>query len=102
MAHTIPIRVGEPRETRDDFDEPMLGGGPLKDHNEVEEIETSKLRQSLDNLTDELKTLFRDMKEVGGFNLKEVTITVEVAAEGKLFLVGKAGAKGAMSLTFTP
>jgi hypothetical protein len=43
-----------------------------------------------------------DVKQISSFKLKEVTIQVEVTAEGGIELVGtaKLGGKGAITLTF--
>jgi hypothetical protein len=47
--------------------------------------------------------MLNDVKQVGGFQLKQVTIQVEVTAEGGIELVGtaKLGGKGAITLTFS-
>ena len=55
-------------------------------------------------LTENLSTLLADLKAVGGFELAEVQVAVELTAEGGVNLIGNltAGAKGAMQLTFKP
>ena len=69
----------------------------------VRQMDVEKLKQSLSELSGGISEIFSDMKEVGGFKLKQVEVMVEVTAEGGLALVGlaKVGAKGAINLTFT-
>ena len=68
------------------------------------EISVDTLRASLTKLTENLSTLLADLKAVGGFELAEVQVAVELTAEGGVNLIGNltAGAKGAMQLTFKP
>jgi hypothetical protein len=68
------------------------------------EISVDTLRGSLTKLTENLSTLLADLKAVGGFELAEVQVAVELTAEGGVNLIGNltAGAKGAMQLTFKP
>ena len=51
-----------------------------------------------------LSAVFADLKQVGGFEVKEVQVSVEVSAEGGVSLLGtaKASAGGAITLTFSP
>ena len=78
MTH-IPVLVDAAPTTT----EGTLGGPLLSDAAEVQELETGRLKQSLNALTGEFRDLFSDMKEVGGFKLKEVTVAVEISAEGR-------------------
>jgi hypothetical protein len=50
----------------------------------------------------QLADVFADLKAVGDYKLAEVTISVEVSAEGNVILVGKAGVSGGISLKFEP
>lgn len=68
----------------------------------AKEFDSDKLKESLANLTTQLNTLFADIKQVGAFQLQQVQIQVEISAEGEILLIGKAGVKGAVTLTFSP
>ena len=68
----------------------------------VKALDTSVLKESASALVTELSSVFASLKEVGDFNLKEVTVSISVNAEGGLVLVGKAGVTGGISLTFEP
>ncbi len=68
---------------------------------EVTVFPTEKLQQSLSALTDEFATIMQDIKEVGDFNLSTVQIQVGIDAEVGFVLIGKAGVKGTVTLTFS-
>ena len=70
----------------------------------IKDIPADALRKSLTGLTSQLETLFQDIKSVGGFRLTQVQVSLEINAQGGVALIGtaKAGASGAISLTFTP
>lgn len=70
---------------------------------EITEIESSKLRNALGKLALEISGVLQDVKQVGEFKLKEVQVGVEITAEGGVAMIGSfsAGAKGAMTLTFS-
>ena len=65
---------------------------------------TDQLAASLKDLTGELGKIFADLQRVGGFELNEVQVGLEISAEGGFNLIGsaKAGGKGAITLTFAP
>ena len=67
----------------------------------VKNLSTEKLRNSLANLSGQISEILQDIKRVGDFNLKTVQIEVAISAEGGFVLIGKAGVKGAVTLTFT-
>jgi hypothetical protein len=96
---TIPVIVEE-------TDEPQSGtlGGVLTPRSRTKEIDTGKLRQSISRLSEQISGIFADIKKVGDFQLKQIQLSVEITAEGGVALVGianaKAGAKGAITLTF--
>lgn len=84
-------------------------------HREVREIlgrgasavvpfDTAELAASLRGLTSQLGELFGDLRAVGGYELREVQVGLEISAEGGFNLIGsaKAGGKGAITLTFAP
>ena len=95
---TIPILTEDVPETRQR--EPTLGGGSREPAPTVHEVPTDKIKAALGTLTTGISTFLTDVRAVGDFKLKQVTVTVEINAEGKVFLVGKAGAKGGVTLTF--
>lgn len=63
-----------------------------------------QLQESLKTPTGSLGALLADVKAVGGFELAEVQVGIELTAEGGVNLIGNltAGARGAMQLTFKP
>jgi hypothetical protein len=67
-------------------------------------FETAELAASLRGLTSQLGELFGDLRAVGGYELQEVQVGLEISAEGGFNLIGsaKAGGKGAITLTFAP
>jgi hypothetical protein len=95
-------------------DEALLAPGPKEGvRGEVKEIgrgrtglfrivplDTDQLAASLRDLTGELGKIFTDIKRVGGFELNEVQVSLEISAEGGFNLIGsaKAGGKGAAIL----
>ena len=103
--NTISVVLG-PANTRADVpEEATLGPRNLVRHlTGPVEISVDTLRASLTKLTENLSTLLADLKAVGGFELAEVQVAVELTAEGGVNLIGNltAGAKGAMQLTFKP
>jgi hypothetical protein len=80
-----------------------LGLGSERRGPKVKELDTDKLRDSLTGLSAQLQEVFRDIKQVGDFQLKQVQVSVEVNAASGFVLIGSAsiGAKGAITLTFT-
>lgn len=68
----------------------------------LERIPSDKLQASLVGLCEDLSNILTGIKEVGNFRLKEVTIQVEVSAEGGVNLIGSAkmAGKGAITLKF--
>ena len=70
----------------------------------MEQLPVEQLRTALAKLTSQLSTLLADARAVGGFELAQVTVGVELTASGGVNLIGNltAGAKGALQLTFKP
>jgi hypothetical protein len=68
----------------------------------LEYIPAERLRESLSKLCGGLSKIFSDIKAVGNFRLQEVTVQVEITAEGGISLIGTAsvGGKGAITLKF--
>jgi hypothetical protein len=101
---TIPVIV-EPLPKETGLEEPTLGrSGPPTPVRRLVAVDADVLRASLGGLTEQLGTLFQDLKAVGDFRLKEVAVSIEISASGGVALIGKAeaGATGAISLTFSP
>jgi hypothetical protein len=69
----------------------------------LENISVDRLKKNLGSICQGLSTVLSDIKKVGNFKLTEVTIGVEVSAEGGVNFVGttKVGGKGAITLTFS-
>ncbi len=88
----------------DAHDEPASGTlGVLTPETGAKQIDVDKLQQSLSALTGQISALFQDVRAVGDFKLKEVQVAVEISTEGGVALIAnaKAGAKGAITLTFS-
>lgn len=101
----IPVLVAEPDVPREASREATLGGtlaGGTKRGTVLREVEISKLKNSAKALTEQLAQVFADLKAVGDFKLAEVTVSVEVSAEGNVLLIGKAGISGGIELKFQP
>ena len=94
---TLPILVDEETSIPDGTLGPARGGA----EETIKEISTEKLRASLAGLSGKISEILQDIKQVGNFSLKTVQIQVAVSAEGGFILVGKAGIKGAVTLTFS-
>ncbi len=81
-----------------------LGGTPrgLGEPN-VRQLDVDKLRASFGKLSGQVTAILQDVRQVGDFKLKEVSLQVEITAEAGVNLVGnlKAGTKGAITLTFS-
>lgn len=95
---TIPIVVEAGDETR-----PGTLGLAERVATTVKDIDTAELRK-FTGLVENLSAVFADLKQIGGFELKKVQVSVEVGAEGGVSLLGtvKASAGGAITLTFSP
>ncbi|MBD2093006.1 hypothetical protein H6F67_24470 [Microcoleus sp. FACHB-1515] len=94
---TIPFLVSLPEE-----DEETKGIFSTETEIVVRDLPTDRLRENLNRVCQGVASMLDDVRKVGNFKLKEVTIQVEVTAEGGIELVGtaKLGGKGAITLTF--
>lgn len=65
-------------------------------------IPVEKLQRNMTAITEAFLETLADIKKVGRFRLTEITVEVEVSAEGGIALIGtaKAAGKGAISLKF--
>jgi len=104
-GNTISVVLG-PTVTRAEVPEEATLGPREVAHKLLGPVEISvdRLRESLARLTGNLSALLADLQAVGGFELAEVQVAVELTAEGGVNLIGNltAGAKGAIQLTFKP
>jgi hypothetical protein len=68
----------------------------------IAEIPVKQLRASLNAATAGLADVLRDLWKVGEFQLNEITIGLEISAEGGVHFIGtsKVGGKGSISLKF--
>lgn len=93
----IPVIVGP---------EPSAGGKiPMSSgaaQAELKFLDAAKLKSGIDALCRELREVFDSAREVGNYELSEVSIGLEISGEGRIFLIGKAGLKGALELKFSP
>ncbi len=69
----------------------------------IKQVDAGKISQSMVSLTDKISTILEDIKSVGNFKLKNVTLSVEINAEGGVSLIAnaRAGIKGTIQLTFS-
>jgi hypothetical protein len=95
---TIPILVDVPSEAPSDTkawwnSETLI---------ELRQIPVDKLRANLTTICNSLLTLVQDIKAVGHFKLHEMTVQVEVSADGGINFIGtaKLAGKGAITLKF--
>jgi hypothetical protein len=95
---TIPFLVSLPDE-----DEQVKGIFSTEADIVVRDLPTERLRENLNKVCEGVASIVSDVRKVGSFHLKEVTIQVEVTAEGGVELIGtaKLGGKGAITLTFS-
>ena len=95
---TIPFLVSLP-----DKDEDVKGIFSTDVDIALRELPTNLLRKNLNTVCQGVASVLSDVQKVGNFRLKEVTVQVEVTAEGGIELVGtaKLGGKGAITLTFS-
>jgi len=95
---TIPFLVSLPDE-----DEQVKGIFSSDSDIVVRDLPTERLRENLNKVCQGVASMVNDVKQVGNFQLKQITIQVEVTAEGGVELIGtaKLGGKGAITLTFS-
>jgi len=70
----------------------------------IANVPIDKLRDSLKSATSLLAEAFQDIRQVGQFCLSEVSIEVEVSAEGGVSFIGttKVSGSGSITLKFSP
>jgi len=100
---TIPVFVSEqPADQTESGTLGVLRSGGDEPKGVLKHVDTDKLKNSVLALTSQLSGVFADLKTVGEFQLSEVSVSVEVSAEGGLILIGKAGISGGINLKFKP
>jgi len=79
-----------------------LRSGKKESKVRAKNINAEKLKDSMSELAGQISEIMNDIKSVGDFKLQQVQLAVEISAEGGVSLIGtaKAGAKGAITLTF--
>lgn len=94
---TIPVIVEKENQTDSDT------LGILSPDSYIKDIDTDVLKESFSSLSEKISSILSSAKQVGDFKLKEIKLAVEINAEGGVSLVGnaKAGAKGAITLTYS-
>jgi hypothetical protein len=100
--NTIPFIVDIPKENAENDEKRIFGSLKTEDKIGLREIPVGVLKENLANISEGLLSVLEDVKKVGKFKLKEVTLQVEVSADGGIQLIGtaKIGGKGAITLTF--
>jgi len=95
---TIPFLVSLPDE-----DERVKGIFSVESDIVVRDLPTERLRENLNKVCQGVASMVNDVGKVGSFQLKQITVQVEVTAEGGVELIGtaKLGGKGAITLTFS-
>ncbi len=102
---TITVIVEDEQKSANRTDKRYLGtprGSSDKATLRPKSFPVSKIGDSVALLSAQLNAVFNDIKQVGGFQLKEVQVQAEISSEGGVNLIGtaKAGLKGAVTLTF--
>ena len=69
----------------------------------LRDLPTELLKKNLSTVCQGIAAMLSDVQKIGQFRLKEITVQVEVNAEGGIELVGtaKLGGQGAITLTFS-
>jgi len=95
--NTLPVIIDDA-----DSSSGILDGGILSPEDRIKNIDADKIQSSLADLSGKISQILQDIKNVGDFKLKKVELGVEISAQGGVSLIGsvKAGAKGAIKLTF--
>lgn len=98
-SETIPFLVSLPNEE----DQNVKGLFSPDAEIGLKNIPIDLLKENLNNICQSLATALSDIKKVGNFKLKEVSIGVEITAEGGVSFIGtaKLGGKSTITLTFT-
>ena len=88
-GNTISVVLGPTASQAEFPDEGTLGRREVANRMLAPvEISVDRLRASLAKLTGNLSDLLADLQAVGGFELAEVQVAVELTAEGGVNLIG--------------
>ncbi len=95
---SIPFVVAVP----DTDDEQVKGLFNSDEETGLVSLPVDKLKANLTKACNTLTGALADLRAVGAFRLSEVTVQVEISAEAGVQFIGtgKAGGKGAITLTF--
>jgi len=95
----LPIYIEEEEKS---YQSGTLSGTPRGDSEKtnIGSISAEKLRDSITALSGEFAAIIQDTKNVGGFKLKEVQIQAGIDVKAGIVLIGSAGVKGSITLTF--
>jgi hypothetical protein len=96
----IPFLVDVPDDVSAQEIKGFLSGD--ESHIALREIPVAQLKENLSKMSNAFMQALADIKAVGGFELAEVEIQVEISAEGGVQFIGssKIGGKGAITLKF--
>jgi hypothetical protein len=103
MEETLAFWVAVPAETAvRSYEAKGLFRGGDEAEVRLRNLPVERLKENLQRLCQGFAAVLADIRAVGSFRLKEVTLNVEVTAEGGFQLIGTAtvGGKGAITLTF--
>ena len=99
---TIPFVVVIPKENNENDEKGIFG--KFRDDGEIvlRQIPIEPLKKNLASISEGLLNVLESVQQIGKFKLKEVTLQVEVSADGGIQIIGtaKIGGKGAITLTF--
>lgn len=65
----------------------------------VADVQIDALRESVTRATEGLAAAFQGLREVGGFELSELSIGLEIGAEGGVTFIGTSKISGGASVT---
>jgi len=100
---SIPFLVAMPEKTNSNDEMGMFGILKPDADIKLKQIPVNVLKRNLTSISLSMLNVIDDIKQIGKFKLKEVTLQVEVSADGGVSLIGTAslGGKGAISLKFS-
>lgn len=99
---SVPFLVVLP--TKNDKNDEMGILGIIKSDADIgmKQIPVDVLKNNLATIAESMLNVLEDVKRIGQYKLKEVTMNIEVSANGGVSIIGTAniGGKGAISLKF--
>jgi hypothetical protein len=102
LMETLPFLVILPENDEEIGQMGLFSRGPDSEIG-LKQIPIDILKKNLVGISSAMLNVIGDIKQVGQFKLKEVTLEVEVSADGGICFIGTAnlGGKGAISLKFS-